>query len=106
MMEVLKISFDLLEDKSITDYCRFLLTKGFNPKLRLEVWREGESEYALLVREIGKWAKWKLVESPIVDIHLTQYKAHPKYPPKFPTGWHSLLAPSDRTAIILDAPLP
>ncbi len=53
----IKITFEDLKDKSITDYCRKLLKEGVDKNTRLEVYRDNKDHWDLAAKNIGEGAK-------------------------------------------------
>ena len=71
-MKTVKINFkDLPKHKNpIFNYCRKLLKEGIAPDTKLEIYREN-LEPDVIVPNIGKAAKWSVLEDP--NLHFAKY---------------------------------
>lgn len=63
-MNTIKVMFTDLPRESALSYCRQLLKEGIDPDTRLEVYREGKTEWDLAIPNIGIGAKYSVQESP------------------------------------------
>lgn len=78
MTDTIGITFDILEGKSVTNYCRTLIDKGFEPNTRLEVRRDFlKPSPDLVVHSIGEGAKLNLVENNTEGPKFGKYTPYP-----------------------------
>jgi hypothetical protein len=68
------VNFNKLSKKTktpILSYCRSLISKGIDPRTRLEIFRDNNPEPNVIVPSIGEAAKWTVKEEP--SVHFVKY---------------------------------